>query len=173
MTEYVVRFSEISEEAETFEFKLGDSFFKVFQSSEWQGGTIDVFLLAKKRADGITFDIKLKGELEVFCDRCLDSYKQIIEFGDRLFVKFGQEEGELDYNVVVINKDDNQIDLSQFIYEYLVLSLPVRRVHPEKSDGSSGCNSEMIKRLEKHLVTEETIDLDPRWDDLKKLLDKN
>lgn len=176
MTEYVVRFSELREDKETFEFLLGDSFFKVFQNSVWEGGEIKVLVNVLKRPDGITLDFDLKGSLRVVCDRCLELFAMRIDTVDRLFIKYGHEVEELDENVLVISRDDNQIDLSQLLYEYLVLSIPVKKVHPDKKDGSYGCNAEMLEKLNKHIVsdeTEETENIDPRWDDLKKLFDKN
>lgn len=173
MTEYVVRFSELKEDKETFEFVLGDSFFKVFQSSEWENGRITAIVLVQKRHDGITIDIELNGDVKVYCDRCLDVFSYRIETSDRLFVKYGQADEEIDDNVVIVSRDDNQIDLSHFLFEYLVLSLPITKAHPENEDGSSDCDVKMMERLSSHIVSEETENIDPRWDDLKKLFDKN
>ncbi|MDA3822699.1 MAG: DUF177 domain-containing protein [Bacteroidales bacterium] len=179
MTEYVVRFSELKEDKETFEFILEESFFNVFQSNDWEGGRIKAKVDVYKRPDGISLDFDLKGTLMVVCDRCLDEFPLEIEFVDQLFVKYGQGEDELDDNVVVISRDDNQINLSQFLYEYLVLSIPVTKAHPDTEEGGSGCNPEMIEKLNKYVVSEETEaakdteNIDPRWDDLKKLFDKN
>jgi len=173
MTEYVVRFSELKEDKETFEFILGESFFKVFQSNDWESGRINVIAFVQKRYDGITIDIQLNGDVMVICDRCLDAFSYKVETNDRLFVKYGQANEELDDNVVIVTLDENQIDLSHFLFEYLVLSLPVTKAHPENEDGSSDCNVEMMERLSRHIVSEETENIDSRWDDLKKLFDKN
>lgn len=177
MTEYVVRFSELKEDRETFEFLLEDSFFKVFQSADWEGGSVKAVVEVNKRPDGITLDFELKGTLLVACDRCLDTFPLQIRFADKLFVKYGQEEDELDDNVVVISRDENQIDLSQFLYEYVVLAIPVTKVHPNRDNESSACNPEMIEKLKKYVISEESEErdeyIDPRWDDLKKLFDKN
>lgn len=171
--EYLVRFSELKKDQETFEFLLKDSFFKVFESNEWDTGSVQVSVTASKRSDGITFDFDLKGELIVTCDRCLETFQHQLNSEQTLFVKFGQTEQELDDDVQVVSKDDNQIDLSSFLYEYLVLALPVKKVHPENSEGKSGCDPRMIAKLNEHIITEESEIMDPRWQDLKNLLDKN
>lgn len=170
-SEYVIRFSELSVDTETFEFRLEESFFQGFESSEWEKGDVTVDLTATKRVDGITLDFVFAGFVEVICDRCLDSFPQEIEADYTLYVKFGDEAGELDDNIVVVPRDENQMDLSTLFYEYLLLSLPIQRIHPDKENGESGCNSEMIKKLERHQVEEEKTDTDPRWDELKKLFD--
>ncbi|MEX0987125.1 MAG: DUF177 domain-containing protein [Bacteroidales bacterium] len=172
-SEYVIHFSGIKEETETFEYSLGDSFFRDFKSIEWEGGRIGAVVRVGRRPDGLTLDFELNGELTVICDRCLESFPYPVNTCQRLFVKYGSQFEELTEDVVVVAKEDNQLELSGFLYEYLVLALPVKRVHPDDTSGKSGCNETMIKRLEQHLVTEKTEKTDPRWDDLKKLMDKN
>ncbi len=172
-SEYVVRFSELKEDTETFEFSLLDTFFKDFQSSEWENGRINVEVFVIKRPDGFTIDFEMKGELTVLCDRCLDAFARPVHFSQRLFVKYGQEPKEIDDNVVVISREENQIDLGGYFYEYLLLSMPVKRIHPNRMNGESGCDSKMIERLEQHLVNNNIEDTDPRWDALKRLIDKN
>lgn len=170
---YVVRFSELKGDTETFEFLLRDSFFQAYKSSDWENGRIDATVIVGKRPDGITIDLKMNGKLTVVCDRCLDLFQLPVDFSQRLYVQYGQEPEELDDNIVVVAREDNQIDLAGYFYEYLVLSIPVKRVHPDNSSGKSGCNREMIEKLEEHIIHKKIENRDPRWDDLKKLIDKN
>jgi uncharacterized metal-binding protein YceD (DUF177 family) len=173
LSEYVVRFSELKNDEEKFEFLMEDSFFKVYESSEWETGLVKAEVLASKRPDGITLEFYLWGTLTVNCDLCLEAFQHQIKSKQSLFVKYGQIEEELDDDVVVVTRDENQIDLSSFLYEYLLLSIPVKKVHPLGPDGNSGCDQGMIKKLQEHIVSDKKQITDPRWDDLKKLLDKN
>jgi len=170
---YVIRFTELNEETETFEFLLEDTFFAMFESNTWENGKVKASVLAGKRPDGINLDIRLEGRLIVACDRCLENFSLAVESSQQLFVKFGQEEKELDDNVLMISRDDNLLDLSAVFYDYLVLAIPVQKFHPENEKGELTCDQEMIKMLDKHILSEEKTETDPRWDDLKKLLDKN
>jgi len=170
---YVVRFSELKEDTETFEYSLEETFFQFFPSTEWESGKIRAVVEVEKRADGITLDFELNGILTVVCDRCLEPFPIEVCASPTLYIKYGQETKELDDNVVVISREENQVDLGKYMYEYLVLALPVRRVHPDQENGQPGCNSKMLEKLEKHIVSDETERTDPRWDELKKLMDKN
>jgi uncharacterized metal-binding protein YceD (DUF177 family) len=73
-----------------------------------------------------------------------------------------------------------ELDIAQYIYEMIALSVPLRRVHPGVQDGS--LKTEALERL-KELILEEHKDevdednkkdkeenIDPRWDKLKQLL---
>ena len=71
--------------------------------------------------------------------------------------------------IVVIPEHDYEIDLSQYLYEYINLILPYRKVHGEDENGNSLCNPDIIKKIEEHTEEEAT---DPRWDALKKLKNK-
>ncbi|MCF8224684.1 MAG: DUF177 domain-containing protein [Bacteroidales bacterium] len=171
--EYVVRFSELKKETETFEFSLGDSFFRFYESSYWEGGEIRVLMEVSKRTDGLTLDVHLEGFLNLECDRCLEVFEHPISVDQTMFLKYGDVEKEMDDDVLMVPRDNNHFDVSQIFYEYLVLSVPIKKVHSDLQDGSSGCNPDMLKKLKNHLLKEEVKYTDPRWDELKKVFDKN
>jgi uncharacterized metal-binding protein YceD (DUF177 family) len=85
-----------------------------------------------------------------------------VEGKERLIVKFGQEWLEESDEILIIPETESQIDISGFIYEYIVLTLPYQRIHPE---GEGLCDQEVIEKLNAH--TEQKID--PRWEALKSL----
>jgi uncharacterized metal-binding protein YceD (DUF177 family) len=39
------------------------------------------------------------------------------------------------------------LDISGWLYEFVMLSIPLQRVHPDKENGEPGCNPEIIKLL--------------------------
>ena len=108
---------------------------------------------------------------------------------DKLFVKFGSDYAEENNNVVIIPEDEGYINVAWFMYEFIALAIPMKHVHaPGK------CTKGMVSKLNKHLRTtpddEEGIDeidssvaeeiedveedsIDPRWNELKKILDNN
>jgi uncharacterized metal-binding protein YceD (DUF177 family) len=86
-------------------------------------------------------------------------------------VKFGEDISTDDADVIYISTDEHELDLRQHLYEFIHLALPIRRVHPADKDGKIGCNPEMIKKLNELLIDEDKQNnTDPRWDELKKLM---
>jgi len=67
-------------------------------------------------------------------------------------------------NVVMISSKEHEIDVSQYIYEFISLMIPMRNIHGE-NDGE-GCDPEILKEMEKHIVKDNNSS-DPRWDALK------
>ena len=76
--------------------------------------------------------------------------------------------------ILILPHGEHQVDISQYIYEMLVLAVPSKRIHPGVADGS--LKSDILDRLEALQPKEqknETGTTDPRWDGLKKLLTDN
>ena len=67
-----------------------------------------------------------------------------------------------------------EINIQQYIYELIVLSVPIKRIHPGVEDGTLSSDIlEKLKELSPKLDDEQKEDnkeIDPRWNTLKKLL---
>jgi uncharacterized metal-binding protein YceD (DUF177 family) len=164
MKEFIIPFFGLKIGNHEFDFKIGESFFEAFESNLIENATFDVVLKLTKSANMLQLDFKAKGKIADFCDRCGDPLDVPVKTTDRLFVKFGNEAYEQTDEVLVVTNDTHEIDVSQYIYEMLVLGIPGRRVHKKTSD----CNQEVLNKL-KALETDEEPTTDPRWDALKKL----
>lgn len=158
---------------EEVEFALEESFFATRENSDWDGGEIKAIVKIIKETGVITMEFNLQGTLYIMCDRCLEFYPQQINLKQTLFVKYGEEDMEMDENVIVISREEHHLDISPYLEEFLILALPLKKVHAENEDGSSGCEKKMIEKLNKYLIEEVETSTDPRWDELKKLKDKN
>lgn len=169
---YSIPLAGLKEARYTYDFKIGDDFFEAFEGSEIKRGEFTAMVVLEKRSTHIELDIVINGRAEVVCDRCLDNFYLPVSSANRLFVKQGREWEEADPDLLTMPLDEHEIDLSQFFYEYIHLALPLKRIHPDDSKGRTTCNSEMIRKLETHLMTGEG-DSDPRWDELKKLTGTN
>ena len=84
----------------------------------------------------------------------------------------GDTPGEIEDDVIMIHKDDHEIDVGQFMYEFIILALPYQRIHPNDDNGVPACNPEMIRKLEAHRGNRKQKDqMDPRWDALKGIIE--
>ena len=63
------------------------------------------------------------------------------------------------------------IDISKWLYEFLMLSVPLQHIHPEKADGKPGCNAQALKLLDKLSEPSEPTN-NPMWKELEKLKEK-
>ena len=172
-----------------YEFHLDNTFFKNIDGTEFQKGDIKVLLTVIKTALTHEFRFKFEGIVQVPCDRCLDEMDQPISTESKLYVKLGKEYSEESDEVVIIPEDEGEINLAWFLYEFIALAIPAKHIHaPGK------CNKTMSSKLRKHITRstdedeevflddsdvevdteeEEETPTDPRWDELKKLIDNN
>lgn len=168
---YLIDFGGLNTGVHEIEFHVDKTFFAKFENTLVQQGDIDILVTIDRKPNLALVDFTFNGTISTICDRCLDSLDIEIEGYNELLVKFGsvrKEESESDdMDVITLAEREQELDLSEFIYEYVTLQIPIRNVHPEDENGNSTCNSEALKEMEKHITHEHTDD--PRWEVLKKI----
>jgi uncharacterized metal-binding protein YceD (DUF177 family) len=167
---YAVRISGLADGDHDFSFLLDRKFFASLEQPEVETGNVKADVILEKKHGLISLHFKLKGEVEVVCDRCLDLFMAEVSTKQSVFVKLGDTPGEVEDDVIMIHRDDHEIEVGQLMYEFVILALPCKRIHPVDKQGVSTCNPEMIRRLNDHKGYSETEEKrDPRWDALKDL----
>lgn len=162
----------LSTEKTVYNYALDDDYFKAIEAPDVRKGKLTCELVVKKTSTLFELDFHTEGTIQIPCDRCLEDMDQDICTDDKLVVKFGEEYSEED-DYVTIPEDEGILDVSWFIYEFIVLNIPIKHVH-----ASGLCNAAMIKLLEEHTITrssgeDEESAIDPRWSKLSELLNKN
>ena len=154
-----------------YDFTLDSTFFDTFQNDEIREGNVDFKVVLQKYERMLLFTFSFNGTVKTICDRCLGEIAVPVEGEEKLCVKFSDTETTDDDDVVFLPESAYKIDLAQWMYEYVVVSMPMQRVHPEGE-----CDKEMLKYIsDERVEQEETADQadnDPRWNALKTLLEK-
>lgn len=172
LAKYKIPFKGLKDGIHEFEFTIDPKFFECFQIEDPYQAEASVKVTLNKKTLVMTLKFELNGIMNVACDRCLDPLELEIEGENSLYVKFGDEHEELAEDVIVVSESENEIEIAQYIYELFSLSLPLSFIHPEDEDGNSLCNENMIQKLNDLSVDDEK-KIDPRWNDLRKLIDNN
>ena len=150
------------------EFDLDNAFFGDIDGEEFQKGAVKAVVTVKKNRDLFDFSFALNGTVIVPCDRCLDDLEVDVDTENTLRVKLGEEYAD-DGDIVIVPEQDGDLNIAWYLYEFIVLALPMKRVHaPGK------CNNEMTGKLKKHSADNEDTDneeqgIDPRWESLKNI----
>ncbi|RLD35174.1 MAG: hypothetical protein DRI88_11330 [Bacteroidetes bacterium] len=159
--DYTIPFRGLSAGKHSFEFKINEEFFEGDDLLDVKQGTASVSVELIKETTLMDLHFHLNGRFELVCERCLGNYFQDFEGEFRLVVKFGETFEEETDEVIMVPLTDNRFDLTQYIYEYVNLLLPIKKAHIHIED----CDPDIIGKIETH--TKQSID--PRWDALKKL----
>lgn len=127
-----------------FTFEVNDSFFALFEGSEIEHGKFSVEIELEKQAAVLQMEVKIAGFVKVACDRCLDEFELPVNYEGTLVVRFSKapDETSADDEIMVIDPAEGEVDLSQFLFDSINISIPLQRVHPEGQ-----CNKEMIEKL--------------------------
>ena len=169
--ESFIPFSGLKQGKHEFKYNIQNTFFESFEYDEFNGTDIAITVTLNKMSTMMELEMKAQGTVNVDCDLTNEPYDQKIGADLELVIKFGDEYNNENDEILIIPHGEYQINIAQYIYEMLVLSVPLKKVHPGVLDGT--LKSEALDRLEelqpKETKTSEE-DIDPRWDALKKLL---
>ena len=139
---YSIAYKGLKNGLHEFDFRVGRELFEAYGSAEIKDGACDVKVALAKSEAQLVADVSIRGSVVVACDRCLEDCRVPVDFSGRLLVKFSDEVREYDGEVLWLLPGEDEVDLTQYIYESIVLSLPYQRVHPE-----GGCDPEMLRRF--------------------------
>ena len=172
LSQYTLPFSGLSEGKHQFDFAVDDRFFEEFENSEVEKGDLAVRIDLEKRSTYLKLVFTIKGNVKLICDRCLEDFDYPVESERELLVKFSEKPVEDEAELIYLHPSEFQVEVAQFIYEFVILSLPIRRVHPDGEDGNSLCDPVMLKKLEELRYHGNNLNdpEDPRWNALKNII---
>ncbi len=171
LKEFTIPFVGLKLGEHLFNFKINNTFFTNFDFEDFNSAAINLEVVLLKKPTLLEFTIQFKGFVNINCDVSNEAYDQDISGEYHFVVKFGDEFNNDNDELLIIPHGSHQVNIQQYIYETIVLSLPVKKIHPGVINGT--LKSEILSKLEEHSLnktTENKDEVDPRWDTLKKLL---
>ena len=154
-----------------FHWTIDSVFFQNFENSLIDKGSLECSLLLSKKETFIEMFFSIEGTLELICDRSLDNFDYPVYEQKKLLLKFGEEDREIDDEVEIISRNKQNINVGQYIYEFITTAIPLKKLHPrfdgENEKGESLVYSTDSEREEKKDIEDSAID--PRWEALKNL----
>ena len=165
LKEYLIPFVGLKIGKHQFDYQIDNTFFKHFDYDEFNDASIKVNIVLEKKTTMLELDFKHKGTVNVPCDVSGEEFDLPIKGKFKLLVKFGDEFNDENEELLILPHGEFQFSVAQYIYETIVLSIPLRRVHPGIKDGSL---TEVIQKLESLAPKEnkkeeqQNNDIDPR-----------
>lgn len=167
MGPYSVNIIGLSSKAHTFDFTIGDEFFSRYGTEILQGGDFEAKVVLDKHETFIDADFSITGKARLVCDRSLEPFDQPVKVHRKVMFKYGEEPSELSDEIVVIARDQAQLELGQYIYEFISLEIPMKKLHPKfKDEEETSSEGKIVYKSESD---DDDTDIDPRWEKLKKL----
>lgn len=173
LKEFTIPFVGLKIGKHNFEYNVKQAFFEYFEYEDFNDVNVNVDVVLEKKTTLLELHFKISGFVNVNCDLTNEPYNQTIQNDFDLVVKFGDEYNDENVDILIVPHGTYEVNIQQYVYELIVLSVPIKRIHPGVEDGT--LDSEILEKLEelspklkdKKDKEEET---DPRWNTLKKLL---
>ncbi|SLJ92563.1 Uncharacterized metal-binding protein YceD, DUF177 family [Salegentibacter salarius] len=156
-----------------FEYDIDNEFFEHFEYDDLNSANVKIDLLLEKKTTMMELTFEASGSVNVNCDITNEPYDQPIDGSLFLVIKFGDEFNDENEDLLILPHGEFEVNIQQYIYELIVLSIPLKRVHPGVEDGT--LDSEVLDKLEELSINNnenknDEDEIDPRWDKLKNLL---
>lgn len=163
--EYLIEFNKVLKGENLLEYKLGKEFLHLFAEDSTEDIDIQATVKVQKSENMYQVTLHLKGSVKLTCDLCLDEYPQPVDSNYHLIIKVSEQERYDDDEIIYITPETISYDLSQFIYDNLMLSIPLKKVCTESG---KECNQEVVSKMDELRYHEEE-EPDPRWEKLKEI----
>ena len=166
MERYRVNILGLSLSIHHFEYDLGNEFLKKYDAGLVSEGAFKVQVDLDKRETFVDANFNIKGSVKLVCDRSLDEFDYHIDVSPKIIFKYGDEDKEISEDVMMIHRGTETLELGKFLYEFIALAIPMKKLHPRFEDES---NDEGGIIYTSETGEEKKEEIDPRWEMLKKL----
>ena len=174
--EFEIAFVGLKPGVHEYNYSISEKFFEAFQQQDFRNCKANVKLLLDKKSSFMLLKFEIGGTLEVTCDRCNNNLPLDLWDEFSITVKMVEDpavmnEQEDDPDMYYISQSDSHVDVADWIYEFINLSIPFQKVCEfEKMDGPN-CNPTVLDLLKKLEPEENKIKENPIWKGLEKFKD--
>ncbi|WP_245590594.1 YceD family protein [Adhaeribacter aquaticus] len=171
LTEYDINLVNLKDKKHEYDFELNNDFFALFEQNLVNGGQLHAHVILDKSSLLLNFEFQIKGDINLTCDRSLEEFDYPVDINQTLLVKFGDQEVELDENVLQITNDTQSINIAQHLFDYIGVSIPMKKLHPRFEVDENSEGDILIYTTGTNTDADESEDdsADPRWNILKDL----
>jgi uncharacterized metal-binding protein YceD (DUF177 family) len=157
------------------DFPIRDAFFQQVEGNDLlEKGNLTARVKIDKGANLIELTFHIVGNVT------LETFEHPLDFTEKMIYKFGSEVKEIDESVMMITRDTPSINVAQLIYEFILLALPLKKIHPDYKNELDEEDNELEggfvyldeASTEESTEEESTTAVDPRWEQLGKLKNK-
>lgn len=173
--EFEIAFVGLKPGLHEFEYQIEDKFFQNYGEQDFTNCNAKVKLSLDKHQGFMMLKFDIDGTVDVLCDRCgnnltlqlWDEFNIIVKMVDEPELMNEQEE---DPDVYYISRTESHLHISDWIYEFINLSLPTQKICGEDENGTSKCNKEVLEKLRK-MEEDAKQNPNPIWKGLDKFKD--
>ena len=137
-----------------FEYQVDDKFFADYKETDFENCYATIKVTLEKNTSFMMLKFEIGGSVTVICDRCGNNLP--IDLWDEFNLVIKQvenpeemNENEEDPDIFYISRTESHIHMADWIYEFVMLSIPMQRRCSEEEMGGPQCNKEILAMLKK------------------------
>jgi uncharacterized metal-binding protein YceD (DUF177 family) len=152
--EYDIAFVGLKPGVHEFNYQVDDKFFANYKETDFNNCYASVKLTLEKNNSFMLLKFEIGGSVNVICDRCGNTLPMDLWDEFKLVIKQVENPEEMNKNeedadVYYISRTESHIHLADWIYEFVLLSIPNQRMCSEEEMGGPQCNKEILAMLKK------------------------
>ncbi|MGP8214861.1 MAG: YceD family protein [Bacteroidia bacterium] len=148
-TQCIISLASLKNGEHSFLFTIDGELFQENHFEDIHEADLKAIITFNKNSPILMFNFTVEGTVTVTCDRCGDDFKMPTKIERQLVVKTECKTHQEEDDMVSLATGEKDIDIAPFVYQFVVLSLPMQRIHANDKNGKSECNSEIINKLKR------------------------
>jgi uncharacterized metal-binding protein YceD (DUF177 family) len=172
---YEVAFVGLKPGVHEFNYELDDKFFAEKGARDLTNAKAHVKMSLEKNTGFMLLKFEVGGSTDVTCDRCgnpltidlWDEFKMLVKLVDNPTEMNEQEE---DPDVFYISRNESHLNVSDWIYEFVLLSIPMQKMCSNEEEGPQ-CNQEVLNKLKEMEKIHAENNANSIWKGLEKFKD--
>ncbi|HET9057941.1 MAG TPA: DUF177 domain-containing protein [Chitinophagaceae bacterium] len=173
--DYEIAFVGLKPGVHVFNYDLDETFFSAFGEQDFNKPKAYIKLSLDKQTSFMLLHFEVGGSVELLCDRCGNNLPFELWDEFEILVKMVEDPEQMnleegDPDVYYISRTESHIDVKNWLYEFVNLSIPFQKSCTEEEIGGPQCNKEVLEKL-KMLTPEQNETKNPVWKGLDKFKD--
>jgi len=131
LKEFDINIKSLSKNENTFSFQLSEKLFLFYDDNNDLKDIKGICkLIINKTNNFMEMYFDIEGSVNLICDRTLKKFNYNLKKEDKIIVKFGKLDEEINEEIITIKYNTSIFNVSKFIYDFFLLSIPIKRLHP-------------------------------------------
>jgi uncharacterized metal-binding protein YceD (DUF177 family) len=135
-----------------FHYRLDSSFLEAMDA-QYKNGNFEVELELDRKFSFFEIFFDIKGFINLPCDRCSENIDLPIDATNKLIYKYAEIESE-EEEIVYVKPSTVNLNVAKYIYELIMLAVPLRKVKDCESEGYKDCNQKILDYLDSQVIEE-------------------
>ena len=165
--DFTVQFGSLKEGFHDFKYQLNDEFFALIDQDLIRKGEVSVLLNLERSERHMSCNFTLEGWVQKICDVCLSELQYPVKSVQNLHIKITDKEIEEEPELISVDSNAYELDLTNHLFDYVALSLPMK-LECKDALNREECDEKVLEMLAN---SEDATDNSnhPEWQKLKEI----